>query len=130
MVDHPRLGNGGGARWASLKLSPPRPRSFKDFAALEPEKFQNKTNGITPRRWLLLCNPGLAELIAEVTALGGEHAGPRPFPTPGTLPQGTPLQPQPFTSSKWSSSVCISPECSAPASQAPAGFAGREQRAG
>ncbi|NXN57163.1 PYGL protein, partial [Rynchops niger] len=38
---------------------------FKDFAALEPEKFQNKTNGITPRRWLLLCNPGLAELIAE-----------------------------------------------------------------
>lgn len=39
---------------------------FKDFAELEPEKFQNKTNGITPRRWLLLCNPGLAELIAEV----------------------------------------------------------------
>ncbi|XP_061468554.1 glycogen phosphorylase, liver form [Rhineura floridana] len=38
---------------------------FKDFAELEPEKFQNKTNGITPRRWLLLCNPGLAELIAE-----------------------------------------------------------------
>lgn len=39
---------------------------FKDFAEMEPEKFQNKTNGITPRRWLLLCNPGLAELIAEV----------------------------------------------------------------
>ncbi|KAG8449230.1 hypothetical protein GDO86_016050 [Hymenochirus boettgeri] len=38
---------------------------FKDFSELEPEKFQNKTNGITPRRWLLLCNPGLAELIAE-----------------------------------------------------------------
>ncbi|CAI5764857.1 glycogen phosphorylase, liver form [Podarcis lilfordi] len=38
---------------------------FKDFAEVEPEKFQNKTNGITPRRWLLLCNPGLAELIAE-----------------------------------------------------------------
>uniref|UniRef100_A0A7M4FPM7 Alpha-1,4 glucan phosphorylase n=1 Tax=Crocodylus porosus TaxID=8502 RepID=A0A7M4FPM7_CROPO len=43
-------------------LSEPR---FKDFAELEPGKFQNKTNGITPRRWLLLCNPGLAELIAE-----------------------------------------------------------------
>lgn len=71
MVDHLRLGNGGGSRWVSLKLSPPRPLSFKDFAALEPEKFQNKTNGITPRRWLLLCNPGLAELIAEVTAPGG-----------------------------------------------------------
>ena len=40
--------------------------SFNDFSELEPEKFQNKTNGITPRRWLLLCNPGLAELIAEV----------------------------------------------------------------
>ncbi|XP_067319223.1 glycogen phosphorylase, liver form isoform X2 [Anolis sagrei] len=42
-----------------------RTQVFKDFAELEPEKFQNKTNGITPRRWLLLCNPGLAELIAE-----------------------------------------------------------------
>lgn len=38
---------------------------FKDFSDIEPTKFQNKTNGITPRRWLLLCNPGLAELIAE-----------------------------------------------------------------
>uniref|UniRef100_A0A8C2TIX9 Alpha-1,4 glucan phosphorylase n=1 Tax=Coturnix japonica TaxID=93934 RepID=A0A8C2TIX9_COTJA len=38
---------------------------FRDFAELEPDKFQNKTNGITPRRWLLLCNPGLAEVIAE-----------------------------------------------------------------
>nr|CAD7199748.1 unnamed protein product [Timema douglasi] len=38
---------------------------FKDFFELSPEKFQNKTNGITPRRWLLLCNPSLADLIAE-----------------------------------------------------------------
>ncbi|XP_041070372.1 glycogen phosphorylase, brain form [Carcharodon carcharias] len=38
---------------------------FKDFYELEPDKFQNKTNGITPRRWLLLCNPGLADIIAE-----------------------------------------------------------------
>ncbi|KAJ1519591.1 hypothetical protein ONE63_004866 [Megalurothrips usitatus] len=38
---------------------------FKDFYEMDPEKFQNKTNGITPRRWLLLCNPGLADLIAE-----------------------------------------------------------------
>ncbi|CAB1312541.1 unnamed protein product [Coregonus sp. 'balchen'] len=38
---------------------------FKDFYEVEPEKFQNKTNGITPRRWLLLCNPGLANIIAE-----------------------------------------------------------------
>uniref|UniRef100_A0A8C3AIP1 Alpha-1,4 glucan phosphorylase n=1 Tax=Cyclopterus lumpus TaxID=8103 RepID=A0A8C3AIP1_CYCLU len=39
---------------------------FRNFSEIEPEKFQNKTNGITPRRWLLLCNPGLAEVIAEV----------------------------------------------------------------
>ena len=38
---------------------------FKDFYELWPEKFQNKTNGITPRRWLLLCNPGLSDLIAD-----------------------------------------------------------------
>lgn len=38
---------------------------FKDFYELTPEKFQNKTNGITPRRWLLLCNPGLSEIICE-----------------------------------------------------------------
>ncbi|NWU88039.1 PYGM protein, partial [Onychorhynchus coronatus] len=42
----------------------PPPR-FKDFYQLEPQKFQNKTNGITPRRWLVLCNPGLAEVIAQ-----------------------------------------------------------------
>lgn len=38
---------------------------FKDFYELWPEKFQNKTNGITPRRWLLLCNPGLSDLISD-----------------------------------------------------------------
>ena len=40
--------------------------SFRDFSDMWPEKFQNKTNGITPRRWLLLCNPGLSDAIAEV----------------------------------------------------------------
>ncbi|KAK7603930.1 hypothetical protein V9T40_004203 [Parthenolecanium corni] len=38
---------------------------FKDFYEMTPEKFQNKTNGITPRRWLLLCNPALADLISD-----------------------------------------------------------------
>ncbi|KAK3524338.1 hypothetical protein QTP70_027958 [Hemibagrus guttatus] len=38
---------------------------FKDFYEMDPHKFQNKTNGITPRRWLVMCNPGLAEAIAE-----------------------------------------------------------------
>jgi starch phosphorylase len=38
---------------------------FKDFFEMVPEKFNNKTNGITPRRWLLKANPKLSELITE-----------------------------------------------------------------
>jgi len=38
---------------------------FKNFYDMWPHKFQNKTNGITPRRWLLLCNPLLSDLIAS-----------------------------------------------------------------
>jgi len=38
---------------------------FKDFFELWPQRFNNKTNGITPRRWLRLCNPGLSALITE-----------------------------------------------------------------
>ncbi|OHT07542.1 glycogen/starch/alpha-glucan phosphorylases family protein [Tritrichomonas foetus] len=43
---------------------------FTDFAALWPEKFCNKTNGVTVRRWLHHCNPGLSGLINE--AVGAE----------------------------------------------------------
>ncbi len=38
---------------------------LKDFYQLSPEKFFNITNGVTPRRWLLLSNPRLAELITS-----------------------------------------------------------------
>jgi len=38
---------------------------FRDFAELWPEKFNNKTNGVTQRRWLAACNPGLATLISD-----------------------------------------------------------------
>ncbi|MBT8075590.1 MAG: glycogen/starch/alpha-glucan family phosphorylase, partial [Gammaproteobacteria bacterium] len=37
---------------------------FRDFAELWPTKFNNKTNGVTQRRWLAACNPGLADLIS------------------------------------------------------------------
>ncbi|BDG10657.1 glycogen/starch/alpha-glucan phosphorylase [Anaeromyxobacter paludicola] len=38
---------------------------FHDFHALWPERFNNKTNGVTPRRWLLAANPELARTITE-----------------------------------------------------------------
>lgn len=40
-------------------------KTFSDFYALWPGKFNNKTNGVTPRRWLFNCNPGLASLITQ-----------------------------------------------------------------
>ena len=43
---------------------------FKDWYKVFPERFQNKTNGITPRRWLGLCNPELTAMIRE--KIGGD----------------------------------------------------------
>ncbi|OAF68290.1 hypothetical protein A3Q56_03948 [Intoshia linei] len=40
-------------------------KTFKNFYTIWPKKFQNKTNGITPRRWLMLCNPSLSHFITE-----------------------------------------------------------------
>ncbi len=39
--------------------------TLRDFHECFPERFSNKTNGVTPRRWLLLCNPRLSKLISE-----------------------------------------------------------------
>ena len=39
--------------------------TFKEFYGLFPEKFNNKTNGVTQRRWLMYCNPRLAKLIDD-----------------------------------------------------------------
>ena len=42
-----------------------RTLTVPDFAEMFPERFNNKTNGVTPRRWLLLANPALARTITE-----------------------------------------------------------------
>jgi starch phosphorylase len=47
-----------------------RTTTVKDFAELFPERFSNKTNGVTPRRWLLEANPALAQTITR--AIGDE----------------------------------------------------------
>jgi len=50
---------------AALHTELLRKNLFSTFHALYPEKLINMTNGITPRRWLLACNPGLSGLITE-----------------------------------------------------------------
>ncbi|MEI6155492.1 MAG: glycogen/starch/alpha-glucan family phosphorylase, partial [Deltaproteobacteria bacterium] len=47
-----------------------RTQTVKDLADMFPERFNNKTNGITPRRWLLLANPELSETITEAIGDG------------------------------------------------------------
>jgi starch phosphorylase len=47
-----------------------RTHVVKDFADMYPERFSNKTNGVTPRRWLLLANPELARHITEAIGDG------------------------------------------------------------
>ncbi|MBN8900923.1 MAG: glycogen/starch/alpha-glucan family phosphorylase, partial [Rhodospirillales bacterium] len=47
-----------------------RTTTVADLAALFPERFNNKTNGVTPRRWLKLCNRDLAGLLTEAVGDG------------------------------------------------------------
>ena len=44
--------------------------TVKDLAEMFPQRFNNKTNGVTPRRWLLLANPGLARTVTETIGEG------------------------------------------------------------
>ena len=48
-------------------------QTFKDYYAVMPEKFSAITNGITPRRWLMLANPGLSTLLDESIGTGWRH---------------------------------------------------------
>ena len=47
-----------------------RSTTVKDLAEMFPERFNNKTNGVTPRRWLLLSNPALARIVTEAIGDG------------------------------------------------------------
>ncbi len=47
-----------------------RTRTVGDFAQMFPERFNNKTNGVTPRRWLEMCNPALAGVIKQAIGDG------------------------------------------------------------
>jgi starch phosphorylase len=57
---------------AALHTELLKTRVLSDFYALTPEKFSNKTNGVTPRRWMRLSNPRLAQLLDA--RLGGGWA--------------------------------------------------------
>ena len=61
-----------------------RTTTVKDLAEMFPERFNNKTNGVTPRRWLLLANPALASVITDAIGDGwitdlSELAGLKPL---------------------------------------------------
>lgn len=55
---------------AALHTEILKKKELKDWYEIYPEKFQNKTNGITQRRWLLQSNPQLAKLITELLGDG------------------------------------------------------------
>ncbi len=57
---------------AALHTQLLKDKVFKDFDHIFPDKINNKTNGITPRRWLLKSNPELSELINEKIGTGWE----------------------------------------------------------
>ncbi|MBZ8178093.1 glycogen/starch/alpha-glucan family phosphorylase [Corynebacterium sp. 3HC-13] len=56
---------------AALHTDIIKSETLRDWHELWPEKFNNKTNGVTPRRWLKMCNPRLSELL---TRLSGSDA--------------------------------------------------------
>src|SRR4051795_5031224 len=69
---------------AAIHSSLLRATTVRDLAEMFPERFNNKTNGVTPRRWLLMANPGLSHVIADAigqgwTTDGGAIAKLKPF---------------------------------------------------
>ena len=58
---------------AALHTELLKTRVLRDFYELTPEKFSNKTNGVTPRRWMVLSNPRLAHLLTARLGPGWIH---------------------------------------------------------
>src|SRR4029434_522983 len=58
--------NGGAAIHSALL----RTHTVQDLAEMFPERFSNKTNGVTPRRWLLMANPALSRTITDAIGDG------------------------------------------------------------
>lgn len=50
---------------ASIHSSLLKSKVFPDFNSMYPNRFQNKTNGVTPRRWINQANPGLASILSK-----------------------------------------------------------------
>ena len=50
-----------------------RTTTVKDLAETFPDRFNNKTNGVTPRRWLLLANPALARTVTDAIGKAMDH---------------------------------------------------------
>lgn len=52
---------------AALHTDIIKAETLREWHELWPEKFNNKTNGVTPRRWLKMCNPGLSDLLTRLS---------------------------------------------------------------
>ena len=89
-----------------------RTMTVKDLAEMFPERFSNKTNGVTPRRWLLLANPALARTITEaigdgwitdlsrIAASSSRWPTTRAFATPSARPSARPRRSSPTGSKR------------------------------
>jgi starch phosphorylase len=70
MANLPIVGSHSTNGVAAIHSAPLRSTTVKDLSEMFPERFSNKTNGVTPRRWLLLANPALATTITEAIGDG------------------------------------------------------------
>jgi len=88
---------------ASLHTELMKNKVFKDFHEMFPARFTNITNGITPRRWLLQCNPALSSLISQ-------HIGDRWVTDLNELKKLAPLADDPAFQEEWQAAKRLNKE--------------------